>query len=218
TICQKYQLRDKLPQSVNLRLDGGCAGDYPETPKPGDQIFQDQFSSIIGSNQDAIQGAVDQAILEGFQTRIVPDPLTGEARLTGRQMANILREMTQKGYPLPRPACLIAGGETTVTINAENPGLGGRNLETALGAVLDLNGLNNASLITLATDGEDGVTNAAGAVVTGDTFARANEMGLNPVEFLEGHNSYAFFKFLDDLLLPGITQTNVNDLCFLFTF
>ncbi|MCJ7735619.1 MAG: glycerate kinase [Anaerolineales bacterium] len=218
SISQKYHLRDAFPQSVNSRLESGSLGGYTETPKPGDSIFRDQINLVIGSNHDAIQGAVTQAIQEGFQAGIIPDPLSGEARLAGVQMAKVLKQMAQDGNPLPRPACLIAGGETTVTLNIEDPGLGGRNLETALSAVRHLAGLKNAALITLATDGEDGITDAAGAVVTGETFTRANEMDLNPDVFLKEHNAYPFFESLDDLLLPGVTQTNVNDLCFLFTF
>jgi len=117
------------------------------------------------------------------------------------------------------PVCLIAGGETTVTLtDTKNPGKGGRNLELALSAVRPLAGRNGLALVTLATDGEDGMTDAAGAIVTGETLTRAEDLGLNPDEFLANHDSYSFFQALDDLLLPGLTETNVNDLCFLFTF
>jgi len=115
--------------------------------------------------------------------------------------------------------CQIAGGETTVTLtDTKIPGKGGRNLELALSAVRPLAGRSGLALVTLATDGEDGMTDAAGAIVTGETLERAEELGLNPDEFLANHDSYSFFQALDDLLLPGITGTNVNDLCFLFTF
>jgi hydroxypyruvate reductase len=109
---------------------------------------------------------------------------------------------------------LIAGGETTVTVSGQ--GLGGRNQELALGAVIDLAGLENTVLISLATDGSDGPTDAAGAVVTGKTLARARDLNLDPVQFLANNDSYHFFASLGDLLLPGPTMTNVNDLVFLF--
>jgi hydroxypyruvate reductase len=127
--------------------------------------------------------------------------------------------MALHGEPLNRPACLIAGGETTVSLTrTKEPGQGGRNLETALSALPILDGLENIALITLATDGEDGVTDAAGAVATGESYRRCVQLGLNPEDYLARHDSYHVFKALDDLLLPGPTGTNVNDLCFLFVF
>jgi hydroxypyruvate reductase len=108
------------------------------------------------------------------------------------------------------------GGETTVTIKGS--GVGGRNQELALGAVADLHGLTNIALITLATDGGDGSSDAAGAVVTGDTFSRAISNNLDPGVFLSNNDSYNFFLPLGDLLRIGPTQTNVNDLTFLFAF
>lgn len=114
---------------------------------------------------------------------------------------------------------MIAGGESTVTLtDSINPGRGGRNLELALSAVKQLAGCKDLALVTLATDGEDGVTDAAGAIVTGQTLARATALGLDPDDFLSNHDSYSFFLALDDLLQPGPTGTNVNDICFLFTF
>jgi glycerate 2-kinase len=124
--------------------------------------------------------------------------------------------MVETGQPIKRPACLIAGGETTVVVKGQ--GLGGRNLEIALGAVEGLAGLENVMLITLASDGEDGPTDAAGAVVSGESFARARELGLSVCNHLENNDSYHFFDQLGDLLRTGPTGTNVNDLIFLFAF
>ena len=115
------------------------------------------------------------------------------------------------------PACIIVGDETTVTLG-ENPGLGGRNQEMALAAVDVLNGVEDVLFITLATDGDDGTTDAAGAVVSGETFVRAKELNIHPNEHLATHNAYPFFRALDDLLRSGPTGTNVNDLNFLFVF
>ena len=142
--------------------------------------------------------------------------LQGEARFAGQLLAAIAKQVVSTGEPIPRPACIIAGGETTVTIQGD--GLGGRNQELALAAASELAGLKHVMLITLATDGDDGPTDAAGAVVTGETFGRANLHGLNPSECLGRNASYAFFDPLGDLLKPGPTHTNVNDLTFLIIF
>jgi hydroxypyruvate reductase len=111
---------------------------------------------------------------------------------------------------------MIAGGETTVTLKGS--GKGGRNMELVLAAVPMLSGLSDVMLVALATDGEDGPTDAAGAVITGETAQRAEALGLDPAELLANNDSYQFFEKLGDLLKPGPTGTNVNDLTFLFRF
>jgi hydroxypyruvate reductase len=214
TIIRKYRLMDDLPTSVINHLKAGADGNIPDTPKPGDPVFQNQTALVIASNQDAIRGGLQQARKEGFRSHRIARPLAGEARHVGEELAKLLRNSARGQH-----TCLIAGGETTVNLtDTIHPGAGGRNLETALSAVKELAGQEEIALITLATDGEDGVTNAAGAVVTGHTLARAAALGLDPDDFLAAHDSYNFFKALDDLLLPGSTGTNVNDLCFLFTY
>jgi hydroxypyruvate reductase len=115
-----------------------------------------------------------------------------------------------------RPFCLIAGGETTVTLNGS--GRGGRNQELALAAVNELAGLPNVMLVSLATDGEDGSTDASGAVVTGETFLKGQQAGLSPHTFLANNDSYSYFSTLEDSLKPGLSGTNVNDLTLLFGF
>jgi hydroxypyruvate reductase len=217
-IVHKYNLDGKLPGSVLQVLNKGAAGDMPETPKPGDSLFKDQVVKILAANRDAIQGGLIQALKEGFSNQAMDEPLAGEASQAGKNLAQVLKQLAE-GKPFSRPACLIAGGETTVTITPDvKPGLGGRNLELALSAVQDLSGLDNVALITLATDGEDGVTGAAGAIVTGSSYSRALELDLDPADYLKRHDSYGFFDALGDLLKPGATLTNVNDLCFLFAF
>lgn len=217
SVIRKYQLGQLLPSSVIKHLEAGTDGKVRETPKPGNPVFQDQTTLVIAGIQDAIKGGLEQAQIEGFRSQALPESLAGEASLAGEGLADILCQ-TSAASP-ERPTCLIAGGETTVTLSdTAKPGKGGRNLELALSTVRRLSNHNNLALITLATDGEDGVTDAAGAIVTGETLARATKLGLNPNEFLANHDSYSFFQALDDLLLPGVTGTNVNDLCFLFTF
>ncbi len=218
-VVERYDLRNRLPRPVLDHLEKGLQGQVLDTPKSGDPCFIDQLTHLIGSNQDACQAAVRQAAAEGFHSLVLSRPLVGEARIAGQEFAGLLHELVLSGKPLPRPACLIAGGETTVTLtDTPSPGKGGRNLELALSAVGKIAGLENCALITLATDGEDGVTDAAGAVVTGESLSRASQRDQDPADFLSGHNAYPFFASLNDLLLPGPSGTNVNDLCFLFTF
>ena len=212
-VLKRYDILDKVPQAVIAQLQHGLQGQIPETPKPGDALFSRVQNVIVGSNQQAAQAGLTQAQAEGFQALLLTTFLQGEARQAGGLLAAIARQVSKKGQPIPRPACLIAGGETTVTLRGD--GLGGRNQEMALSAVSELAGLPDLALITLATDGGDGPTDAAGAVVTGETLARAHQLGLNPEDFLARNDSYHFFSALDDLLCPGPTQTNVNDLAFI---
>ncbi|MDZ7845139.1 MAG: DUF4147 domain-containing protein [Anaerolineales bacterium] len=218
-VLDRFQLKSRIPQSALNYLEAGNEGRAPETPKPGDFRFAQNRAYLIGSNHTALIAARKQAEREGFRTEILPAFLQGEAREAGLKCGVLLRKMALENQPLPRPACLIAGGETTVTIpDPDRSGLGGRNLEVALGAVQAANGLPAAALITLATDGEDGPSDAAGALVTGDSLRRGADAGLDPADYLREHNSYPFFQRLGDLLITGSTQTNVNDLTFLFTF
>ncbi len=216
-IISKYQLEQYLPSSISKHLMDRNESKILENPKPGDPVFQGQTSIVIAGIQDALIGGLKQAQQEGFQSAILPEPLAGEAKQVGEKLAEFL---CQSSISAPQtPTCLIAGGETTVTLTGSTkPGKGGRNLELSLSAVKHLAGRKDLALVTLATDGEDGVTDAAGSIVTGQTLARAAELGLNPDDFLSNHDSYAFFLALDDLLMPGPTGTNVNDLCFLFNF
>lgn len=217
-ILDSYRLRPGLPPAVRTRLEAGARGEVAETPKPGDPAFARVQNVVISSNIQAARAGLAQAQVESFQSLLLTTSLQGEARQAGRFLAAIARQVHASGEPLPRPACLIAGGETTVTLVPAGgaPGLGGRNQELALGAVQDLAGLPSAFLIALASDGGDGPTDAAGAVVSGETAARAQAKGLNPQAFLARNDAYHFFAPLGDLLLPGPTQTNVNDLAFLF--
>ena len=165
---------------------------------------------IIGDNQLAARAAARQAQLEGFRADVLANDLQGEARDVGVMLARKLRMEISQGA---RNFCLIAGGETTVTIKGE--GKGGRNQELALSAVRELAGLENVMLISLATDGDDGPTDAAGAVVTGESSQRAVVLGLDAADHLARNDAYSFFDVLGDLLQTGPTGTNVNDLIFL---
>jgi hydroxypyruvate reductase len=215
-IIEKYSLVDQISPSIFHHLQSGLKGEISETAKPGDPIFERLQTEIIGSNLQAALAAKSQAEADGFHSLILTSRLQGEASLAGRFLASILYDMAVTGNPLPRPACLIAGGETTVTVRGH--GLGGRNLEVALGTVKELSGLTKIVLITLATDGVDGPTDSAGAVVTGETYTRGLQAGLDLSACLMNNDSFHYFSVLQDLLITGPTLTNTNDLTFLFTF
>ncbi len=165
---------------------------------------------VIGNNRLALLAAAKEAEKQGFETEILDDALRGEAREVGIQVAGRLSSMLSRG---PRPRCLIAGGETTVTVSGT--GKGGRNQELALGSVNELAGFERVFLIALATDGEDGPTDAAGAVVSGETRRRSQDLGMDPEEYLRENDAYAYFEALGDLIRIGSTGTNVNDLVLL---
>jgi hydroxypyruvate reductase len=187
-----------------------------KTPEPEKNLFSRIHNIIVGSNLIAAQAALKQAEEEGFHPYLFRTDLQGEAREVARDLSIQLRWAWKMGDPAPRPACIVAGGETTVTIQGN--GRGGRNTELALASVSELADFPDVMLVTLATDGEDGVTDAAGAVVTGNTWRQGLALDMNATEFLNRNDSYSYFDKLDDLLKPGPTGTNVNDLTFLFTF
>lgn len=216
SIIRGVNLGESMPASVISHLNAGADGLLVETPKSGDPIFQNVYNYIIGSNFQAAKAAVAQARREGFLTMLLTNYLQGEAKYVGKVIASIARQAALHNEPLPRPACITLGGETTVTINGD--GIGGRNQEMALSAVDLLAGLEQTIIVTLATDGGDGPTDAAGAVITGETCARAKALGMSPTAFLVTNDSYNFFSPLSDLIKTGPTQTNVNDLCLILTY
>lgn len=210
-VLAKYDLGGKVPAAIISALENG-----PERLKPDDPLFERVQNVIVGSNLAAAQAALGQAQEEGFQPYLLRADLQGEARQAAFPLATLLRQARRTGDPVPAPACIVAGGETTVTLRGD--GKGGRNTELALAAVSELADFPDVLLLTLATDGEDGPTEAAGAVVTGETYRRARELGLRPGDFLRRNDSYSFFEALGDLLKPGPTGTNVNDLVVMLTF
>jgi len=215
-ILESHRIFDQVPDSIRQRLLLGAQGSLPETPKPGDACFERVGNVIVASNRQAAHAAAAQAEQEGFKSIVLTTSLQGEARQAGRFLAALARELAAGEAFIQKPACLILGGETTV--NLQGSGLGGRNQELALGAVADLAGLGSVLLIALATDGGDGPTDAAGAVVSGDTLSLARQLGLEAAAALQNNDSYHFFQPLGALLKPGPTQTNVNDLAFVFAF
>jgi glycerate 2-kinase len=215
-VFYRYALWDQAPTSVARRLRAGLAGQLPETPKPGDPIFSRTQCVLVGSNLVACEAAVAAAEGMGLRALVLTTFVEGEAREVGRVLAGVLREVDASAHPLARPCCIVAGGETTVTVRGK--GLGGRNQELCLAAAHGLRGLNDVILASIGTDGNDGPTDAAGAFVDGTTFDRAAALGLDPAYFLANNDSYRFFDRLGHLIRTGPTNTNVNDLYLLFAF
>ncbi len=215
-VLEKHGLLNEVPRSIAERLRAGMEGREPETPKPGDPAFAQVQNVIIGDNRVAARAAVGQARELGFHSQLLSTYVEGEAREVAKVFAALAKEVAHTGEPLPRPACLVAGGETTVTIRGR--GQGGRNQELALAAALALDGWEGVLIAALATDGTDGPTDAAGAVATGTTVARARALSLAAPDYLADNDSYHFFQALDDLIVTGPTNTNVNDLILVFVF
>ena len=209
-IVDRYDLRHQLPSSVLQHLEAGARGKRPETPKPGDPCFACTESLVIGNSRLAIDAAAHKARALGYEVLVLTSRLQGEARQAAAALVAIAQEIAETDRPIARPACLIAGGETTVTLR--NDGKGGRNQELALAAALQLNGWPAITLLSGGTDGTDGPTDAAGALADGQTLSRARAEGLNARAFLDRHDSYPFFAALDDLVITGPTGTNVMDL------
>jgi glycerate 2-kinase len=210
TVVAKYGLASRLPAPVWRYLQEGAAGIHPETPKADDPSFAKVQNVVVGNNRMALQAAREQAEALGFRTLVLSSSLEGEARQVGRALAAVGQEIRGAGRPLAPPACVLAGGETTVTLQGD--GKGGRNQELALAAAIALDGSSGISLLSAGTDGTDGPTEAAGALVDGTTCARARAAGMNPADFLARQDAYHFFGALGDLLITGPTGTNVMDI------
>ena len=209
-IVDRYDLHDQLPVAVRQHLLAGGRGERPETPKPRDPCFARAESLVIGNNRLAIDAAAHQARALGYEVLVLTSRLQGEAHQAAAALVAIAQETVETNRPIARPACLIAGGETTVTLRGD--GKGGRNQELALAAALQLGGWSAITLLAGGTDGIDGPTDAAGALADGQTLSRAQAQGLDARTFLECHDSYSFFAALDDLVITGPTGTNVMDL------
>ncbi len=214
SVVERYDLVERLPMAVRERLEAGLDGRLADTPKPGDPLFEQVHNVIVGSNRQAAQAAVEEARARGLNALLLSTFVEGEAREVAHVAAALAKELLGYDRPVPRPACLVWGGETIVRVRGE--GKGGRNQELALAAALAMEGLPGVVLVALGTDGTDGPTDAAGAVATGETVARARSLGLEPEIYLDHNNSYVFFDSLGDLIRTGPTGTNVNDLLLLY--
>jgi hydroxypyruvate reductase len=209
-IIDRYGIGQRMPRAILERLRAGNAGDIDETPKADSQAWQHSYIRVVGSNLEAILASQALARKKGYQTVVLSSRIEGETRVVAQVHGGIAREILASGHPVPPPACILSGGETTVTITGD--GKGGRNQEFALAAALDIAGCGRIVLLSGGTDGTDGPTDAAGAIVDHLTAARARQAGLDLRQHLDQNNAYPFFKALDDLLITGPTFTNVMDM------
>jgi hydroxypyruvate reductase len=210
-IIQKYDVQ--VPASVLKRLQEGASGHIPETPKPGDPIFENVHNYIIANNRILIDAAVQKARDLNFNTLILATEVEGEARDIAQVFAAMAREIGTSGNPIQAPACILSAGETTVTVRGD--GVGGRNQEMALAwaiATASRPPVRTSCFASVASDGTDGPTNAAGGLVDPLTCARALERGLTPQAFLKTNDSLNLLSATGDLIVTGPTQTNLMDL------
>ena len=215
-ILERYEVLERIPKPILDYLQAGLRGAVPDNPKEGDRIFEKTYNLVVGSNEIASRAALEDAKQRGFNTLLVSTYVEGEAREVAKVFAAIAKEIVHSGNPIPRPACVVAGGETTVSIRGQ--GLGGRNQEFTLAAAVKIDGMEDTIIVGSATDGSDGPTDAAGAIADGTTVARARALGLDPLQYLADNDSYHFFGRLGDLITTGPTNTNVNDLIFVLVF
>jgi hydroxypyruvate reductase len=201
-------LWDSLGPSLRHHLDDVEHGRIPETPKPGDPVFTRVESTLIATNRLALEAAARRAREAGLVPEIADSPLVGEAAIAGARIADRLLADDRQNT-LSR--CLILGGETTVTIGDRGAGSGGRSQELALVAARVLRGMPTVALLAAGTDGRDGPTDAAGAIVDGTTWSRIAATGRDPERDLHHHDSYAALASADALVKTGPTGTNVMD-------
>jgi len=209
-IFARYSIEDQIPAPVLCRINAGAAGTIAETPKAGEPFFSKTQNVIVGNNFKALVKAKEKADQLGYNSLLLSSMIEGETRDVAANHIAIAREIQLHGYPLPQPACLLSGGETTVRI--KGTGKGGRNQEFVLAAALKLTGMKNITVLSGGTDGTDGPTDAAGAFADETTLQRAREINADPQVYLDNNDSYHFFDRLGDLFKTGPTNTNVMDL------
>lgn len=213
-ILQKYRIHDRVPRSVTELIRSGMEGCVPDTPKAGDIAFSRVTNVLLGNNLVACRAAASAGEKIGYKTNILTTSLTGEAREIARFFSSMARDIDQGISDFPRPALLIAGGETTVTVRGT--GTGGRNQEMALAFLVDMlenhPGLEKICFLSAGTDGNDGPTDAAGAIIDKALMERVRSLGINPAVYLENNDAYHFFGRTGALFKTGPTGTNVCDL------
>jgi hydroxypyruvate reductase len=214
-VLRRRGLLDVAPAPIRRHLEAGVRGERPETPKPDDALFRRVATHIVGSNRLTVEAAARRARRLGLRSVVLTTRLEGEAREAARVLVAVLRECVEEGRPASPPVCLLAGGETTVTVRGT--GEGGRNQELAMAAASPLAAFPAPAVVaSLATDGVDGIGGAAGGVADDQSLARSARLGLAPVSsFLEANDSRGFLGPLGDLIVTGPTGTNVVDLTLL---
>jgi hydroxypyruvate reductase len=209
-IVKRYELAGRLPASVMKRIEGGANGTVPETPKEGEEVFKRVQNEIVGNSLSAVLAASRKAESLGYTPLVLSTRVEGETREVAHVHAAIFREVLATGFPLKPPACILSGGETTVTLKGK--GKGGRNQEFSLAVALHIQGEDRIFFLSGGTDGTDGPTDAAGAFADGTTVERGRALNMEAIDYLDENNSYPFFEALGDLLITGPTNTNVMDL------
>lgn len=209
-IIKKYFIQNRIPASVLTHIQNGADKMVPDTPKPESTAFEKVSNQIIASNKDALFAAKKTADSLGYHTLILSSRFQGDTRESAHMHTAVAKEIRGTGNPAPPPACILSGGETTVVLKGD--GKGGRNQEFALTAAFDIAGEKQMVILSGGTDGTDGPTDAAGAVVDSGTIQKALTAGLNPADFLKNNDAYHFFQKTGDLLMTGPTGTNVMDL------
>lgn len=208
-ILARYRI--DVPESVRRALE---AGDL-ETPKPGDARFDGHEVHMIATPQHSLEAAARVAEAAGLRTHVLSDEIEGESREVAKVHAALARAVARHGQPFAKPCVILSGGETTVTIRqrpAGTPkGRGGRAGEFCMGLAQALQGQEKVWALAADTDGIDGVEDNAGARVSPDTLARAQDQGMRIAEYLDRNDAYGFFDALGDLVVTGPTHTNVND-------
>ncbi len=207
----RYGIWDKVPGSVRKIIEEGIAGKLPETPKPGDPVFRRVKNFVVASNILSLRAMEKRAKGLGYNPVILTSMMEGEAREVGKFLAGVVKHLRKHQTLGELPLALILGGETTVTVRGR--GVGGRNQELALAFAIHARGLKDIVMATLGTDGIDGVSEAAGGIVSGETFEEAIKLGLDPYEYLMNNDSYTLLSRLKRAIVTGRTGTNVNDLC-----
>jgi len=208
-VLDKHKLVSRVPASVRKTLDDGILGRIKETPKANSKVFGRVHNLVVGGNELSCRAAADLFRRRGYATTILSTRIQGEASEVGKGFSGLLLEMRDR-LSASRPACVIAGGETTVTVRGR--GVGGRNQELALSVARGIAGLHGVCFASMGTDGLDGGTNAAGAIVDGRVIERALSKGLDADSYIERNDSHAFFKKVGGLIVTGATGTNVNDI------
>ena len=209
-VLRKYDLWRRIPPRVRGTVSRGVVGKVAETPKKGSRVFERVHNVIVGSNRISCLAAAKSLRKNGYTAMVTSTSTRGEARDVGRLFAGMLLEMAEYHTPAGPPACIIAGGETTVTVSGR--GVGGRNQELVLAAALEIDGSKHALIASMGTDGVDGPTTAAGAVADGELVRRERNSGEDARYYLKRNDSNSFFREFGGLLLTGPTGTNVNDI------
>lgn len=208
-VIERYDWCAHMPASILAHIERGVRGDIPDTPKVGDPIFARVQNAVIADLTMACDAAVHQAQALGYNTLLLTSFVQGEAREFAKFLAAIAREIVTSNRPVAKPACIVCGGETTVTLRGN--GKGGRNQEMALAVAIEIAGMPRVVVLSGGTDGTDGPTDATGAFADSDTIARAVRLGLDARAYLANNDAYNFFRPLGDLLITGPTGTNVGD-------